>query len=67
MFIRKFALILVLILWLFPTLSVHAQSSNPPNYQIRVLSNAQLSADEASFTVNVAVLNIGGDATAQAT
>jgi hypothetical protein len=67
MFIRKFALILVLILWLFPTLSVHAQSSNPPNYQIRVLSNAQLSADEATFTVNVAVLNIGGDATAQAT
>lgn len=67
MFTKKFVLILCLILSLIPIVVSHAQSSDTPNYQIRVLSNPQLSVDETTFTVNVAILNIGKDATAQAT
>jgi len=67
MFTKKFAIVLFIILWFIPIISVDAQSSDTPNYQIRVLSNAQLSADETTFTVNVAILNIGKDATVTAT
>jgi len=66
MLTKKIAFIFFIILGIIPVFSVDAQSSSPPNYQIRVLSNAQLSVDENTFTVNVAVLNIGRDATVDA-